>query len=171
MSFIPDKSRHNKFAFRNLNSPQYKPQSQQYSKVKAGGIGCVYGWMSGTEIVGVVTNIGKGIDIDYGKCKFAIVYFTACSQIASPALVRFTNASKIVNISKSIHVTAKFGFECVEDSTNLAFLLIDLALFGQPILKYHHVLDLDSPLPVTRSNAELARLVDPSLYRERLETF
>ena len=50
-----------------------------------------------------------------------------------PAVVVFTNASKIVKISKSVHSTAAFCFECVEDSTNLAFLPIDLALFGQPI--------------------------------------
>lgn len=40
---------------------------------------------------------------------------------------------KIVNISKSVHSTAAFCFECVEDSTHLAFVPIDLALFGQPI--------------------------------------
>ena len=50
-----------------------------------------------------------------------------------PAVVVFTNASKIVAVSKSIHSSAAFYFECVEDSTNLAFLPIDLALFGQPI--------------------------------------
>lgn len=48
-------------------------------------------------------------------------------------VVVFTNVSKIVNISKSVHSCAAFCFECVEYSTNLAFLPIDLALFGQPI--------------------------------------
>ena len=37
--------------------------------------------------------------------------------------------------------------------------------------KYHHAPDLDSPIPGTLGDAELARLADPSLYRERLETF
>lgn len=37
--------------------------------------------------------------------------------------------------------------------------------------KYHHAPDLDSPIPGTLGDTELARLADPSLYRERLETF
>ena len=36
--------------------------------------------------------------------------------------------------------------------------------------KYHHAPDLDSPIPGTLVDGELARLADPSLYRERLET-
>ena len=37
--------------------------------------------------------------------------------------------------------------------------------------KYHHAPDLDSPIPRTLVDGEVARLADPSLYRERLETF
>jgi len=133
MTFIPDKPMHGRFAFSNLNSTQYKTYAKQYSSAKAGGIRCVYCWVSGSGVLGVVTDLGKGIVIDYGKRKFAAVCINAGAYILSPAVVVFTNASKIVNISKSIHSTASFCFECVEDSTNLAFLPIDMALFGQPI--------------------------------------
>lgn len=133
MAFIPNNPGHRKFAFRNLNSAQYKIYAQQYSKAKADGIRCVYGWISGAGIVGIVSGAGKGGIIDYGKRKFAAVCINAGAYILSPAVVIFTNASKIVNISKSIHSTAAFCFESIEDSTNLAFLPIDLALFGQPI--------------------------------------
>ena len=133
MTFIPDKPAHGRFAFRSLNSTQYKIYARQYSKAKAGGIRCVYGWMSGAGVMGIVKDLGKGVVIDYGKRKFAAVCINAGSYILSPAVVVFTNASKIVNISKSVHSTAAFCFECVEDSTNLAFLPIDLALYGQPI--------------------------------------
>jgi hypothetical protein len=37
--------------------------------------------------------------------------------------------------------------------------------------KFHHAPDLDSPIPGTLGEAELTRLADPNLYRERLETF
>jgi len=37
--------------------------------------------------------------------------------------------------------------------------------------KFHHAPDLDSPIPGTLGDTGLARLTDPSLYRERLETF
>ena len=133
MAFIPDKPAHGKFAFRGLNSTQYKIYARQYSRAKAGGIRCVYGWMSGAGVMGVVTDLGKGVVIDYGKRKFAAVCINAGAFVLSPAIVVFTNASKIVKISKSVHSTAAFCFECVEDSTNLAFVPIDLALFGQPI--------------------------------------
>ena len=100
---------------------------------KPSGIRCVYGWMIGARVMGIVTDLGKGVVIDYGKRKFAAVCINAGAYILSPAVVVFTNASKIVNISKSVRSTAAFCFECVEDSTNLAFVPIDLALFGQLI--------------------------------------
>jgi hypothetical protein len=133
MAFIPDKPMHRRFAFSNLNSTQYKTFAKQYSSAKAGGIRCVYAWMSGAGVIGVVTDLWKGILIDYTKRKLAAVCINAGAYILSPAVVVFTNASKLVNISKSIHSTAAFCFECVEDSTNLAFIPLDLALFGQPI--------------------------------------
>ena len=133
MAFIPDKPTHGKFIFRNLNSTQYKTYAKQYSKVKAGGIRCVYAWASGAGVMGVITDVGKGVVINYGKRKFAAVCINAGAYVLSPAVVVFTNASKIVNISKSVHSTASFCFECTEDSTNLAFLPIDMVFFGQPI--------------------------------------
>jgi hypothetical protein len=89
--------------------------------------------MSVTGVRGVVTDVGKAIVIDYAKRKFAAVCINAGAYIFSPAVVVFTNGSKFVNISKSIHSNASFCFECVEDSTNLAFLPLDIGLFGQPI--------------------------------------
>lgn len=134
MAFLPNKpSSHNRFAFRNLNSTQYNTYVQQYSKAKAGGIRCVYCWMSGTGVMGIITDVGKGIVIDYGKRKLAAVCINAGAYVFTPAVVVFTNATKIVNISKSIHSMAAFFFEYVEDSTNLAFLPLDMTLFGQPI--------------------------------------
>lgn len=37
--------------------------------------------------------------------------------------------------------------------------------------KFHHAIDLDSPLPITLDASELARLSNPRLYKERLDTF
>ena len=96
------------FKIQFLNSTQYKTYAQQYSKAKAGGIRCVYAWMSGTGVLGVATDVGEGIVIDYGKRKFAAVCINAGAYILSPAVVVFTNASKIVTISKIIHSSAAF---------------------------------------------------------------
>lgn len=133
MAFIPSKPTHSKFAFRTLNTTQYEVYAQQYSRAKAGGIRCVYAWASGCGVMGIVQDIGKGVVIDYGKRKLAAVCINACTYVVSPAVVVFTNATRIVNISKRLHSASAFCFECTEDATNLAFLPIDLALFGQPI--------------------------------------
>ena len=98
MAFIPDKPAHGRFAFRSVNSPQYKIYARQYSKAKAGGIRCVYVWMSGAGVMGIVRDLGKGVVIDYGKRKLAAVCINAGAYILSPAIVVFTNASKIVNV-------------------------------------------------------------------------
>lgn len=97
MSFILDKPGHRRFAFRNLNSAQYKTYAQQYSKAKAGGIRCVYGWISGAGILCIVTDVCKGGIIDYGKRKFAAVCINAGAYILSPAVVIFTNASLLMH--------------------------------------------------------------------------
>ena len=91
--------------------------------------------MSGTRVLGIVTDVDKGVIIDCGKWKLAAICINlnAGAYILSPAVVTFNNTSKIVNISKSVHSTAAFCFECIEDSTNLASVPLDLALFGQPI--------------------------------------
>lgn len=133
MAFIPNKPGHRRFALHNSTSTQYQTYALQYSKAKAGGIRCVYGWMSGAGLLSIATDVGKGVVIDYGKRKLAAICINAGAYIISPAVVVFTNVSKVVNISKSVHSCAAFCFECVEDSTNLAFLPMDLALFGQPI--------------------------------------
>lgn len=133
MAFIPDKPSHRNFVFRDLNSTQYQTYVKQYSKAKAGGIRCVYAWMTGTSVIGTATDVGKGIAIDYGKRKFSAVCITAGAYFCSPAIVVFTNASKVVKVAKNVHSIAAFCFECVEDSTNLAFIPLDIILFGQPI--------------------------------------
>ena len=73
------------------------------------------------------------IVIDYSKCKLAALFVNADAYIISPALIVLTNVSKVVRIPKSIHGSALFVFECIKDSSNLAFLPIDLAIFKQPI--------------------------------------
>lgn len=133
MTFLPSQPSHGKFMFRNLNSTQYKIYARQYSKAKASGIRAVYAWMSGAGILGILKDISKGLVLNYGKRKFAGVCINACTYIMSPALATFTNASRIVKISKSLHSAAAYTFECIEDSSNLTFLPLDLILFGQPI--------------------------------------
>ena len=133
MAFLPSKPSHNRYAFRNLNSTDYATYAKQYSRAKAGGIRCIYTWATGAGVIGIVKDVSKGIVIDYGKRKFATFCLAAGSYILSPAIVVFTNMSKVVNVAKRVHTGTAYCFELVEDSSNLVFLPIDMALFGQPI--------------------------------------
>lgn len=132
-AFVPTKPMRGKYIFKHANATLYQTYASQYSRAKAGGIRCVYAWASGTGVLGIVTDLGKGIVIDYGKRKVAAVVINVGTYILGPAVVVFTNATKLVTVSKALHSTAAFCFECAEDSTNLAFLPLDMALFGQPI--------------------------------------
>lgn len=106
---------------------------KQYSIAKASGIKGVFAWSTGVEVYGLVQQIGKGIVIDYGKRKLAGICFVGMGYIGPIAAIVLTNATKIVKIAKNVHWGAAFVFECIEDSANLTFLPIDLALFGQPV--------------------------------------
>ena len=55
--------------------------------------------MDNAGVLGIVTGVGKGIVIDYRKRKFTTV-------------IVFSNASIIVNISKNVHSSVAFYFEC-----------------------------------------------------------
>lgn len=44
-----------------------------------------------------------------------------------------TNSTKILKATKAVHTFTLYCFECSEDLSNMAFLPIDMALFGQPI--------------------------------------
>nr|WPV72502.1 hypothetical protein orf153 [Navicula sp.]WPV72570.1 hypothetical protein orf153 [Navicula sp.]WPV72659.1 hypothetical protein orf153 [Navicula sp.]WPV72728.1 hypothetical protein orf153 [Navicula sp.] len=133
MSYIPGKPAHRRFALRDLNETQYKIHALQYSKAKAGGMRCVYLWASGAGVISVVRDFTKGVVINYGKRKIAALFIGVAAYTTGPSVVVFTNATKIVKIAKSVHGLAAFCFECVEDSSNLMFLPLDAALFGQPI--------------------------------------
>lgn len=133
MAFIPNKPMHNKFIFRNLNSTQYQTYAKNYSRAKAGGIRGIYAWASGVGVAGIAKDLAKGIAIDYGRRKLAIVCLTAGAYVLSPGVVVITNASQVIKIAKNIHNTASFCFECAEDTSNLFLLPFDLAFFGQPI--------------------------------------
>ena len=136
MTFIPNKPAHNRYAFRNLTDTDYRTYAKEYLKAKAHGIRGIYAWASGAGagIISVVKGVSKGVVVDYSKRKLAGFCLSVGAWVSSPALVIFTNSSKIVKLCKRVHSTVSFGFECIEDSSNLVLLRLDCALFGQPIL-------------------------------------
>jgi NADH:ubiquinone oxidoreductase subunit 3 (subunit A) len=102
-----------------------------YSRAKAGRYRCVYCWASGNGVLDIIKNISKGQLINYAKRKLYGVIITTYVYTILPATLVFTNATKFVGAAKTIHSTSAYRFECLEDSTNLASLPLNLALFGQ----------------------------------------
>jgi len=123
-----------KFILSNLDAQNYTKAAYGYSKGKKYGIrGGIYAWGSGLGLAGVIKDAAKGTIVQYGKRKFAAVCIAGCTHIIGPAILIFTNATKVVNRTSRIHSFTSFVFESVEDSSNLTFLPIDMILFGQPI--------------------------------------
>jgi hypothetical protein len=122
-----------KFILSHLDAHNYTKAAYGYSKAKKYGIRGIYAWGSVLGLAGVIKDAAKGIIVQYGKRKFAAVCLAGCAHISAPAILIFTNATKVVNITSHIHSFTSFVFESLEDTSNLTFLPIDMILFGQPI--------------------------------------
>lgn len=107
--------------------------AHSYSFAKRTGITGIYIWASGAGVLGIVKEIAKGTFIQYGKRKFAAAVINGAIYVCTPAVVVFTNETRVIGWSKRAHTVSAYVFECMEDTTNLAFLPIDMVLFGQPI--------------------------------------
>ena len=100
------------------------------------------------------------------------------SGLGSPPKTKKQKALEKMNreLEESIREEDKINAQRKKDGKgNIALIIKDGIRFFAPNNqlrdKFHHAPDLDSPIPGILGDSELARLADPSLYRERLETF
>lgn len=117
------------YIFANMEEIRYK----SYSYAKRTGIAGIYIWASRCRVLGIVKEIAKGTVVQYGKRKFAAVLINGAIYVWTRAGVVLMNATRVINWAKRAHTVSAYGFECIEDTTNLAFLPMALILFGQPI--------------------------------------
>jgi hypothetical protein len=129
----PDFHPFKKYAFVNVDESLYSKLAISYSVAKSKGIKGIYLWSSGVGVYGIVHDVLKGSIIQYGKRKVAALVINGAVYICSPAVLVFTNATKIILWTKRAHMASAYIFECLEDTTNLAFFPLDMILFGQPI--------------------------------------
>ena len=127
------KPSHRRYALHNVTNELYISYATSYSCAKRYGMRGIYAWSTGTGLWGVAREAAKGTVLQYGKRKLAIVVLGVCGWVSAPAVAVFTNATVIVNTAKRVHCGISYLAECAEDCSNLAFLPIDLAIFGQPI--------------------------------------
>lgn len=124
---------HKRYVFHALNDATYHTYMNAYSKSKRLGIRGVYAWASGVGVYGVFKDAVKGTVVQYGKEKFAVFALMAAGYIQSPVVCFLSNATTVVNGARRVHSICAFAFECIEDSGNLVFICLDVALFGQPV--------------------------------------
>lgn len=124
-----------RYAFHYLNQTQYQYQNyaRGYALAKRTGYRGICLWASGVGAIEILREVATNSLKRYGKKKLAIVCLSARVWAVAPFMTLITNSSRIINATTRIHSLISFGAECLEDSGNLVFLPVDLALFGQPI--------------------------------------
>lgn len=127
------KPSHNRYVLQNVSESVYTKYAASYSAAKRYGIRGIYAWTTGIGLFGVAREVAKGTVIQYSKQKLALVVTGIAAWVGAPSLAVLTNATSVVKTAKKVHSIVGFCAECVEDSSNLSFLPIDLAIFGQPI--------------------------------------
>ena len=122
-----------KYFFSHLDNTTYAQYMKTYSRAKCFGVRGLYGWATTTGCLDLVKNVVKGQVIQYGKEKLAVVLICVSAYVTSPVVCMVTNVTRVVQIVQKVHSICAFVYECFEDSSNLMFLPIDLALFGQAV--------------------------------------
>jgi len=134
MLIIPDKPKRGKYLFKDLPRDQYVKYARQYSQAKRIGIQSVYGWLGGLGVLDIIKDVSKGIMFDWTKKKLT----SLCTSLAflyvfSIPTIVFSKSRRAIKWAKLIHSNTGFILECIEDTSNISYLPLDLILFGQVI--------------------------------------
>ena len=124
---------HRNYILRSCKPDNYTKYAEGYSRAKRYGIRASYTWLSGVGLWGVVIDVAKGEVVWYGKRKIAVVVIGACSTVSAPAIAVLTNYTKAKAACQAVYSTTTVVAECCEDLSNVPFLMLDYAVFGQPI--------------------------------------
>jgi hypothetical protein len=124
---------HNRYALCRLDNVTYVKYTTAYSGCKRWGVRGIYAFLGGTSLFGVAKEVAKGTIVQYGKRRIATVVIGGAAYICAPAVVVITNATRVVKSCKLVYTSVGYIMEVVEDASQVPFLPLDLALFGQPI--------------------------------------
>ena len=128
-----NKLTHKRYAFAKLDTGTYQNDADLYSNCKKFEIRGVYVFASVTEVYHLIADLYKGRLVQYVKIKVAVALIGAATYISSTVVAVITNATKVVKDCKAVYTTIGYFIEAIKDTSNLGYLLINLALFGQPI--------------------------------------
>ena len=124
---------HNHYALCGLYNETYVKYAIAYSGCKRWGVRGVYSFLGGTVLFGVAKEVAQGNLVQYGKRRLATVVIGGATYICAPAVAVITNATRVVKSCKVVYTSIGYVMEALEDASQVPFLPLDLALFGQPI--------------------------------------
>jgi hypothetical protein len=124
---------HNRYALRGLSTDTYIKYATAYSGCKRWGVRGIYTFLGGTGLFGVAKELAQGTLVQYGKRRLSTVVITGATYICAPAVAIITNATRVVKSCKLVYTGIGYALEAFEDASQVPFLPLDLALFGQPI--------------------------------------
>ena len=124
---------HNRYALCRLDNETYVKYTIAYSGCKRWGVRGIYAFLGGTGLFGVAKEVAKGTIVQYGKRRIATVVIGGATYICAPAVAVITNATRVVKSCKLVYTSIGYVMEVIEDASQVPFLPLDLALFGQPI--------------------------------------
>jgi len=124
---------HNRYALSCLDNATYVKYANVYSGSKRWGVRGIYTFLGGTGLWGVAKEVAQGSVVQYGKRRLATVVIGGASYICAPAVAVITNATRVVKSCKVVYTTVGYAMEAVEDASHVPFLILDFALFGQPV--------------------------------------
>ncbi len=133
MRFIKPISISRNYALFSLDQAQYHTYACNYQKFKKVGIKAVYAWAIGAGVLEVAKEISVGAVCTWGRIKLGSVIIGGVAYICPPAISFITNSTTIINGTRRVHSAVAFVLECADDLGGLAYLPLDMAIFGQPI--------------------------------------
>lgn len=126
---------HNKYVFHALPNQTYAAYVTNYTRAKKYGLRgiYIYVWAFGAGVFGICKEAATGTIRMWSREKLGGFIISVSIYCFGPGVRLVTNSTKVLKIANYTHTTVSYVYEIVQDSTNLAYLPIDLVLFGQPI--------------------------------------
>ncbi len=124
---------HNRYILSCLDEDKYTKYADVYSGCKRWGVRGIYAFLGGTGLFGVAKEVAQGTVVQYGKRRLATVVIGGAAYICAPAVAVITNATRVVKSCKVVYTTIGYVAEAAEDASQVPFLPLDVALFGQPV--------------------------------------
>ena len=127
---LPD---HKRYILHDWNESKYHEIANKYSKAKKYGFRAAVATVTGSGVKDITVEFIKGSVRKWGRQKIGIFIAGSYAYVTSLMIPLITNSTKLIKGAKTVHTCIAYTVECFEDSANLVWLPLDLAIFGQPI--------------------------------------